>query len=368
MKIDKWLCNSFRYSSLSKKWRNSFYRWKLKSNWRKSREITANKITYKKIPNTIEAEGEVRIEDEINDYVILSDTAVYQRNEEIVFTDGNSKAIDGKSREITANKITYKKIPNTIEAEGEVRIEDEINDYVILSDTAVYQRNEEIVFTDGNSKAIDGKSREITANKITYKKIPNTIEAEGEVRIEDEINDYKIFSEKITYFILDEILQTNGLTEGKIISKYNFKSRDVYFNFRSKKLSSKSKSIINDQNNQMYYVDEFDYYINDELLKGKEIITITNYNLPNSDKFYFSNGVFNLKTKEFIAKDTEINIHKNIFAKSDNDPRIYGVSAEGAENKISIKKAIFTSCAKEKVVHHGQSNLKKFYMTRKKTN
>ena len=28
--------------------------------------------------------------------------------------------------------------------------------------------------------------REITANKITYKKIPNTIEAEGEVRIEDE--------------------------------------------------------------------------------------------------------------------------------------------------------------------------------------
>ena len=93
-------------------------------------------------------------------------------------------------------------------------------------------------------------------------------------------------------------------------------------------------------------MDEFDYYINDELLKGKEIITITNYNLPNSDKFYFSNGIFNLKTKEFIAKDTEINIHKNIFARNDNDPRIYGVSAEGEENKTSIKKAIFTSCAK----------------------
>ena len=96
----------------------------------------------------------------------------------------------------------------------------------------------------------------------------------------------------------------------------------------------------------MYYIDEFDYYINDELLKGKKLIIITNYNLPNSDKFYFSNGVFNLKTKEFIAKDAEINIHKNIFARNDNDPRIYGVSAEGKENKTSIKKAIFTSCAK----------------------
>ncbi len=81
-------------------------------------------------------------------------------------------------------------------------------------------------------------------------------------------------------------------------------------------------------------MDEFDYYIEDELLKGKEIITITNYNLPNSDKFYFSNGIFNLKTKKFIAKDTEINVHKNIFARNDNDPRIYGVSAEGTENKI----------------------------------
>ena len=93
-------------------------------------------------------------------------------------------------------------------------------------------------------------------------------------------------------------------------------------------------------------MDEFEYYIEDELLKGKEIITITNYNLPNSDKFYFSEGIFNLKTKKFIAKDTEINVHKNIFARNDNDPRIFGVSAEGTENKISIKKAIFTSCAK----------------------
>ena len=94
-------------------------------------------------------------------------------------------------------------------------------------------------------------------------------------------------------------------------------------------------------------MDEFEYYIEDELLKGKEIITITNYNLPNSDKFYFSEGIFNLKTKKFIAKDTEINVHKNIFARNDNDPRIFGVSAEGTENKISIKKAIFTSCAKK---------------------
>ena len=39
--------------------------------------------------------------------------------------------------------------------------------------------------------------------------------------------------------------------------------------------------------------------VEESLLKGKNILTITNYNLPKSDKFYFSNGIFNLKEKIF---------------------------------------------------------------------
>ena len=60
---------------------------------------------------------------------------------------------------------------------------------------------------------------------------------------------------------------------------------------------------------------------------GENILISSNYKLINNDKFYFSSGLINLKTKDFTAKDTKINIHKNIFNNPENDPRLYGVSS-----------------------------------------
>ena len=40
-------------------------------------------------------------------------------------------------------------------------------------------------------------------------------------------------------------------------------------------------------------------------------------------------------------KDVKINIHKDVFGVNDNDPRIYGVSSEGNENYLKIKKGNF---------------------------
>ena len=53
-----------------------------------------------------------------------------------------------------------------------------------------------------------------------------------------------------------------------------------------------------------------------------------------------------MKEKKFSGKDTKANIHKNIFARDTNDPRIYGVSSKGDSKKTVLKKAIFTSCQK----------------------
>ena len=89
-------------------------------------------------------------------------------------------------------------------------------------------------------------------------------------------------------------------------------------------------------------------------MKGKNILTITNFNLPKSYKFYFSDGIFNLKEKKFSGKDTKATIHKNIFARDTNDPRMYSVSSRGDEKKTVLKKAIFTSCQKRDGVHNGQ--------------
>ena len=42
-------------------------------------------------------------------------------------------------------------------------------------------------------------------------------------------------------------------------------------------------------------LDEFKYYLDTSLLKGKNVLKITNYNLPKSDKFFFLDGIFNLQ-------------------------------------------------------------------------
>ena len=93
-------------------------------------------------------------------------------------------------------------------------------------------------------------------------------------------------------------------------------------------------------------MDKFNYEIKNELLKGENIIIISNYGLPKSDQLFLSNAMINLKNKEFKAKDTEFKIHKDVFNNSNNDPRLIGISSSGDENIKVINKGIFTSCRK----------------------
>ena len=184
----------------------------------------------------------------------------------------------------------------------------------------------------------------IEADKFIYNKINNIIDAEGNTLIEDLVEDYKIRSEKVTYYKDIDKFVTTGETNANIESKYTIKSKDVTFVKKDKELSSNKYSTIEDNNFQIYNLDEFVFFTDKKILKGKNVLTITNYNLPKSDKFQFSEGIFNLENNKFVAKETKINIHKNIFDVMENDPRVYGVSSSSNGNLTTIKKGIFTSC------------------------
>ena len=118
----------------------------------------------------------------------------------------------------------------------------------------------------------------------------------------------------------------------------------MFFLINENKIYSKNKTSIEDKNLQIYYLDKFTYLIEKEILKGENILAISNYGLPNSDKIFFSNAEFNLKNKSFVGKDIKVNVNKNIFGDPDNDPRIVGISAKGESQITKINKGIFTSC------------------------
>ncbi len=245
---------------------------------------------------------------------------------------------------IDADNFTYDKAANILNAKGDVKIEDTLQNYIIYAEKITYLRNEERIITEGNSKALDNIGQVINADNFTYDKDSNILNAKGNVIIEDTIKNYTFNANDITYFKNEEKIITKGTTKADINSKYIFKSRDVIYFRNQSRVKSKAKTEIIDQNSQIYFVDEFDYSITESLLKGVNILIITNYQKPKSDKFFFSSGIINLNKKTFIAKNTEITLHKDIFDRTDNDPRIEGVSSKGGGDKTIINKGVFTSC------------------------
>ncbi len=248
---------------------------------------------------------------------------------------------------IDSDNFEYNKLTNILNAKGNVVVEDTVQNYKIFADNITYFKNEEKIFTKGNSKAIDNNGQIIIADNFEYNKLSNIFIAKENVIIEDTLQDYKIFADDITYFKNEEKIFSRGNISANIESKYNIKTRDAIFLRNEQKLSSQNKTIIRDTNNQTYHLDKFVYFLNTTELRGENVLIITNEGLPKSDKFYFSSAIINLKKKEFLAKDTTIKIHKDVFDESENDPRIKGVSSKGEENITKIKKGIFTSC-KEK--------------------
>ena len=211
------------------------------------------------------------------------------------------------------------------------------------------------ILEDGN-KIVGSKRGEITTNdgliidadNFVYDKIQNSLEANGNVIIIDNKNDYKISSEQINYDKKEEIIYTKGNTKGEINSRFTINSKDFIFLRNKKILNSNSKtSIIDNENQTLYNLKKFNFDINNELLKGEDILVTSNYNQPLNDKIYFESAIFDLKDKSYIAKNIEVNLRKDIFNNLDNDPRLKGVSAISDNNITKIKKGVFTSCKKD---------------------
>ena len=167
------------------------------------------------------------------------------------------------------------------------------------------------------------------------------------VKLEDSINDYVIFADKITYFKNKEEIFTDGKTKAIIEKKYQFESNNTKFFKIEERLLSNQKSTITDDDGNFYKLDKFEYFIK-KLLKGDNIVVVVDYKNPNDEEkdiYEFKDGIFNLENKDYVASDTKINVKKNIFDVSKNDPRIFGVSSNRKDQITTINKGVFTSCA-----------------------
>ena len=257
------------------------------------------------------------------------------------YKGGTATSEDGST--ITAEKFFYNKLTNILETTGNVKYVDILNNIIITSDKAIYFKNDEKVYTIGNSKAFN-ENNTITASSLEYDKINNIFKAKKNAIVKDLEKDTTIYADEITYFKNEEKVFTEGKTKALIEKKYVFNSENVTYLRNTEKLFSQKKSTVEDDNGNFYKLDNFFYNIDKELLKGERVEVLAKVDENKTDKYYFSEGFFNFKDKSHIAKETKINTHKDIFDDENNDPRLYGSSSYSDEKKTVVKNGLFTSC------------------------
>ena len=247
---------------------------------------------------------------------------------------------------INADKFIYDKILNILDAQGNVKIIDKFNNYTIYTNKITYLKNDEIIFTKGDSKAVNDNTV-ILAQEFKYLKKTNLLIAKNKVTINDPDEDIVIFSQEITYDQNKNVIFTEGFTEARVQNKYNFYSKNVFYNKQNAELSSKKKTQVLDDKYNLYELDKFNYSKKEFLLKGENVKIKTNFNSNiNSDEYFFESGFFDLDNRNFNASNTKISMQKSIFGNIENDPRLFGVTSFKEGKITQVNKGMFTSCKK----------------------
>ena len=215
----------------------------------------------------------------------------------------------------------------------------EVSDLEITENGSVYNGN-------NRGKIITDDQLELISDNFEYLKKINQLEANGDVQLFDLKNDITINAEQVFYLKNEEKILTLGKTLIKVSNKYNIEGFDMTLLKDKMILSSKKNTVITDNKSNTYKLEGFQYSINSEILKGKNITVTTNNKKDNGDKFFFRTGFFDLKKNEFLAKDIFVTLHKNIFDNEQNDPRINAVSGYGNKFNTYFEKGVFTSCKK----------------------
>jgi len=215
----------------------------------------------------------------------------------------------------------------------------EVTDLEITENGNIYKGNNRgTIRTDNQLKLI--------SNNFEYLKKINRLEVNGDVQLFDLNNDITINAQQIFYLKNEGKIFTLGKTLIKISDKYNIEGYDLTFLKNKMLLSSKKNAIIIDSESNIYKLEQFQYSIDKEILKGENIVAITNDKKNKSDEFFFKTGFFDLKKNKFLGKDIVAKFHKDLFGDNKNDPRINAVSGTGDKFNTYFEKGVFTSCKK----------------------
>ena len=214
-----------------------------------------------------------------------------------------------------------------------------VTDLEILENNTVYKGN-------NRGKVITDTQVELESDNFIYLKKINRLETNGNVKLTDFKSNVIINAEKMFYLKSEEIIYTVGKTLINVDGQYDIEGYDLTFIKNKMILLSDKEATITDINSNVYKLAQFEYSINEEVLKGEKVFFRRNEQKNKEDEYYFETGFFNLKKSEFLGTSTDIKFHKTLFDNEENDPRVKAATSYGDEYNTYLEKAVFTSCKK----------------------
>ena len=200
-----------------------------------------------------------------------------------------------------------------------------------------------IYATKGKATSSDGDI-EIDAKNFEYNKELATLKAEGDGLA--FINSENIKIEFDNALIDENKLTFNANGNIKIIElEKNFiiETESVIYDKGNRFIKSSTKTMMKDNQNNIYSADNFFYEINKNLLKLENV----NFNDFKNNKFYTSLAYINTETNKLHGKDISADLNNTEFNK-DNEPRLKGNSVSSDNLTTEITKGVFTTCKKRK--------------------
>ncbi len=197
-----------------------------------------------------------------------------------------------------------------------------------------------IIAEEGKVKSID-EDLVIDAKKFEYIKDKKIMKAFDGIAY-FKSNNLKIkFGEIISNQLTQITTAKNNVEIFDLVEELSIQTELVNLNKKENFLESPTASIIEDKIDNVLKTSNFNYNLNNHILK------LQNAELKdvNNNKFNIEIAFLNTDTNELIGKDILINLNNESFDK-DNEPRIRGRSIEYNKDRTIVTKGIFTTCKK----------------------
>ena len=200
------------------------------------------------------------------------------------------------------------------------------------------------IIAEKNVKIFSNTGVVINADKMEYNKEIGIINAEGDIIIENNDNDIKIYGDKLIFNQNLNNLKVSKNVEIKILDNYTLKTELINYDIVKKEIVIETIANIFDNLGNKITANQTIFSMKNKILK------INNTKMLDvlKNEYHFDTAIVNFSSQEIIGDGIKIDFFNNAFGNEQNDPRLRGNSIYSNKNETIVKKGVFTTCKKQK--------------------